>query len=51
MDYRYRLLSFLFCIVFFFQGVYMEIAAQDISINRDETKVPAYTLPDLFIIT
>lgn len=44
MDHRYRLLSFLFCIVFFFEG--LEIAAQDILINQDETKVPAYTLPD-----
>ena len=24
----------------------MEISAQDILINREETKVPAYTLPD-----
>ena len=46
MHYRYRFLSFLFFIVFFFEGMYMEIAAQDILINRDETKVPAYTLPD-----
>ena len=46
MHYRYRLCSFLFCIVFFFEGMYMEIAAQDILINRDETKVHAYTLPD-----
>ena len=44
MDHRYRLLSFLFCIVFFFEG--LEIAAQDILINQDESKVPAYTLPD-----
>src|SRR4026208_1363310 len=46
MNHRYRLLSFLFCIVFFFEGIYMKIAAQDILINRDETKVPPYTLPD-----
>jgi hypothetical protein len=46
MYHRYCLPSFLFCIVFFFQGMDMEIAAQDILINRDETKVPAYTLPD-----
>ena len=46
MDYRYRLLSFLFCIVFFFEGIFSEIAAQDILINQDESKVPAYTLPD-----
>jgi hypothetical protein len=46
MDHRYCLLSFLFCIVFFLEGMYMEIAAQDILINRDETKVTAYTLPD-----
>ena len=44
MAYRYRLLSFLFCIVFFFEE--LEIAAQDILINQDETKVPACTLPD-----
>ena len=44
MDHRYRLLSFLFCIVFFFEG--LEIAAQNILINQDESKVPAYTLPD-----
>ena len=44
MDHRYRLFSFLFCIVFFFEG--LEIAAQDILINQDESKVPAYTLPD-----
>ena len=44
MDHRYRLLFFLFCIVFFFEG--LEIAAQDILINQDESKVPAYTLPD-----
>ena len=44
MDHRYRLLSFLFCIVFFFEG--LEITAQDTLINRDESKVPAYTLPD-----
>lgn len=44
MHYRYRLSSFLFCIVFFFEG--LEIAAQDILINQDETKVPPYTLPD-----
>jgi len=44
MDHRYRLLSFLFCIVFFFEG--LEITAQDILINQDESKVPAYTLPD-----
>ena len=44
MDHRYRLLSFLFFIVFFFEG--LEIAAQDILINQDESKVPAYTLPD-----
>src|SRR5688572_13897388 len=48
MDHRYRLLSFLFCIVFFFESMYMKIAAQDILINQDETKVPAYTLPDPF---
>src|SRR4026207_611647 len=46
MHYRYRLCSFLFCIVFFFEGMYMETSAQDILINREETKVPAYTLPD-----
>jgi hypothetical protein len=44
MDHRYRLLSFSFCIVFFFEG--LEIAAQDILINQDESKVPAYKLPD-----
>lgn len=46
MDHSHRLLSFLFCIVFFFEGMYMETSAQDILINRDETKVHAYTLPD-----
>ena len=46
MHYRYHLLSFVFCIVFCFDGLYMETSAQDILINRDETKVPAYTLPD-----
>ena len=38
------MLSFLFCIVFLFEE--LEIAAQDILINQDESKVPAYTLPD-----
>src|SRR5213596_103175 len=46
MPYKYRLFSFLFCMVFFFEGMYMDTSAQDILINRDETKVPAYTLPD-----
>ena len=46
MEYRYRLLSFLFCTVFFFEGIFSEIAAQDSLINQDETKVTAYTLPD-----
>jgi len=46
MHYRYRLFSFLFCSVFCFEGMYMETSAQDILINRDETKVTAYTLPD-----
>ena len=46
MHYRYRLCSFLFCIVFFFEGMYMETSAQDILINQDETKVAPYTLPD-----
>ena len=44
MAHRYRLFPFLFCLVFFFEG--LEIAAQDILINQDESKVPAYTLPD-----
>src|SRR5688572_18807604 len=44
MNYIYRLTSFLFCCVFFFEAV--ETSAQDIPINRDETKVTAYTLPD-----
>jgi hypothetical protein len=46
MDHSHRLLSFLFCIVFFFEGMFMETSAQDISINQDERKVPPYTLPD-----
>src|SRR5687768_10948680 len=46
MDHRHRLLSFAFCIVFFFEGFFSEIAAQEILINQDETKVAAYTLPD-----
>jgi hypothetical protein len=46
MHYRQRLPPFLFCIVFFFKGMFMEISAQDILINQDEAKVPAYTLPD-----
>ena len=43
---RYRLFYFLYCSVFFFEGLYMETSAQDILINKDESKVPAYTLPD-----
>src|SRR4026209_922202 len=46
MNYIYRLSSFLFCIIFFFAGMYMETSAQDIPINQDESKVPPYTLPD-----
>jgi len=46
MHYRYRLLSFLCSIVFFFEGMFIKISAQDILINREESKVPAYTLPD-----
>src|SRR5688572_30843707 len=44
MHYIYRLFPLLFCCVFFFEAV--ETSAQDIPINRDETKVTAYTLPD-----
>jgi len=46
MHYLKRLRCFLFFIVFFFTGMFMEISAQDILINRDEAKVPAYKLPD-----
>ena len=46
MRYLYRLIFFLFCSIFFFVGMYMETSAQDIAINQDESKVPAYTLPD-----
>jgi hypothetical protein len=46
MHYIYRLFGFLFCSIFLIEGMYKEIAAQDIPINQDETKVPAYTLPD-----
>src|SRR4030095_7916130 len=46
MLYRYRLFYFLYCSVFILEGAYMETSAQDIPINREEAKVPAYTLPD-----
>jgi hypothetical protein len=46
MHYLHRLPSFLCCIVFFFAGIFMKIAAQDILINQEEAKVPPYTLPD-----
>ncbi|MGZ8525166.1 MAG: glucuronyl esterase domain-containing protein, partial [Chitinophagaceae bacterium] len=46
MHYPHRLLSFLLCFVFCFEGMLMETSAQDILINREETKVPAYILPD-----
>jgi hypothetical protein len=39
-------ISYLFCFVSFFVGIYMHASAQNIVINQDETKVPAYILPD-----
>lgn len=46
MHYPRRLLSFLLCFVFCLEGMLMKTSAQEILINREETKVPAYTLPD-----
>ena len=46
MHYRHRLLSFLLCLVFSFEGLFIEISAQEILFNREEAKVPAYILPD-----
>src|SRR6266498_1720709 len=46
MRYRHGRISYLFCIVSFIACIYMHASAQDIIINQDETKVPAYILPD-----
>ncbi len=46
MLYRHRLIYFFFSSIFFFEGMFTELSAQDILINQDEAKVPAYILPD-----